>query len=316
MATEAEIRRYLAGAAGQFGVDPGLLIEIARLESGFNPGAVNDWDVNARNGTPSQGLMQFIRPTFESFWNEARQQRPDLFRGSGNFGSWQDQARLAAWAMANGKGSHWATYDRARQSAGGVDVPDPSPVTGGAQAPAQVAQPGHTSTAWRRMLGEDNTVAALLDRRHSRQPTLENLASFTTEADVSAGSAASGTDVGPFRFLPRRPGELGWQYLQRLGSLGGLENDPGNSQTTGGRHAPGSPHYDGRAIDYGDARNSRELLDQWAAFLRQNFDQLGLERVIWQEPGHYNHVDAATRRAALAKKRNRITIENPLGRTM
>lgn len=38
---------------------------IIRHESGGNPGAVNNWDSNARKGTPSMGLMQTIRPTFE-----------------------------------------------------------------------------------------------------------------------------------------------------------------------------------------------------------------------------------------------------------
>ncbi|MCP2345959.1 WXG100 family type VII secretion target [Nonomuraea roseoviolacea] len=35
-------------------------------ESGGNPSAINNWDINARNGIPSQGLMQTIPPTFQS----------------------------------------------------------------------------------------------------------------------------------------------------------------------------------------------------------------------------------------------------------
>jgi peptidoglycan hydrolase-like protein with peptidoglycan-binding domain len=38
---------------------------IIRHESGGNPSAVNNWDSNARKGTPSMGLMQTIRPTFD-----------------------------------------------------------------------------------------------------------------------------------------------------------------------------------------------------------------------------------------------------------
>lgn len=34
-------------------------------ESGGNPNAVNNWDINARRGTPSKGLMQVIQPTFD-----------------------------------------------------------------------------------------------------------------------------------------------------------------------------------------------------------------------------------------------------------
>ncbi|MDP9471138.1 MAG: transglycosylase SLT domain-containing protein [Chloroflexota bacterium] len=35
-------------------------------ESGGNPRAINNWDVNARRGTPSKGLMQVIDPTFRA----------------------------------------------------------------------------------------------------------------------------------------------------------------------------------------------------------------------------------------------------------
>lgn len=36
-------------------------------ESGGNPRAINNWDVNARRGTPSKGLMQVIGPTFAAY---------------------------------------------------------------------------------------------------------------------------------------------------------------------------------------------------------------------------------------------------------
>lgn len=35
-------------------------------ESGWNPNAINRWDINAKNGIPSQGLAQVIPPTFRS----------------------------------------------------------------------------------------------------------------------------------------------------------------------------------------------------------------------------------------------------------
>ncbi|RAJ65464.1 transglycosylase-like protein with SLT domain [Streptomyces sp. Amel2xB2] len=36
-------------------------------ESGGNPNAVNDWDINAQKGTPSKGLLQTIQPTFDAY---------------------------------------------------------------------------------------------------------------------------------------------------------------------------------------------------------------------------------------------------------
>lgn len=40
---------------------------IAMHESSGNPNAINDWDINAKRGTPSKGLMQTIEPTFNQY---------------------------------------------------------------------------------------------------------------------------------------------------------------------------------------------------------------------------------------------------------
>ncbi|GAA1368056.1 transglycosylase SLT domain-containing protein [Streptomyces beijiangensis] len=44
----------------------GLYRNIIR-ESGGNPSAVNGYDINAQNGTPSIGLLQVIQPTFDTY---------------------------------------------------------------------------------------------------------------------------------------------------------------------------------------------------------------------------------------------------------
>ena len=36
-------------------------------ESGGDPNVVNDWDINAKNGVPSKGLLQVIQPTFDAY---------------------------------------------------------------------------------------------------------------------------------------------------------------------------------------------------------------------------------------------------------
>lgn len=38
-----------------------------QTESGGNPNAINLWDINAKRGTPSKGLMQVIDPTFRAY---------------------------------------------------------------------------------------------------------------------------------------------------------------------------------------------------------------------------------------------------------
>lgn len=44
-----------------------LLLMQMGTESGGNPNAINNWDINAQNGTPSKGLMQVIDPTFRTY---------------------------------------------------------------------------------------------------------------------------------------------------------------------------------------------------------------------------------------------------------
>ncbi|MEU1596120.1 transglycosylase SLT domain-containing protein [Streptomyces sp. NPDC005708] len=44
----------------------GLYRNIMRESSG-NPMAINNWDINARNGIPSKGLLQVIDPTFRAY---------------------------------------------------------------------------------------------------------------------------------------------------------------------------------------------------------------------------------------------------------
>ncbi|MGM7637594.1 phage tail tape measure protein [Bacillus sp. Hm123] len=44
-------------------LDP--LMMVAKHESGFNPNAINNWDINAKRGDPSVGLFQIIGETFK-----------------------------------------------------------------------------------------------------------------------------------------------------------------------------------------------------------------------------------------------------------
>ncbi|MFE7236621.1 transglycosylase SLT domain-containing protein [Streptomyces sp. NPDC057580] len=53
-------------AKGIPGSYDGLHRNIMRESTG-NPNAINGWDINAQNGTPSCGLLQVIRPTFNAY---------------------------------------------------------------------------------------------------------------------------------------------------------------------------------------------------------------------------------------------------------
>lgn len=53
---------------GQYsGANLQRLLYQMQTESGGNPNAINNWDINAINGTPSKGLMQVIDPTFRAY---------------------------------------------------------------------------------------------------------------------------------------------------------------------------------------------------------------------------------------------------------
>ncbi|MBW1603501.1 LysM peptidoglycan-binding domain-containing protein [Streptomyces sp. JJ66] len=53
-------------AHGIPGTYEGIHRNIMRESSG-NPSAINNWDINAQNGTPSIGLLQVIKPTFDAY---------------------------------------------------------------------------------------------------------------------------------------------------------------------------------------------------------------------------------------------------------
>ncbi|WP_327379443.1 peptidoglycan DD-metalloendopeptidase family protein [Streptomyces sp. NBC_01212] len=61
-----------------------LTLRRMNQESGGNPTAVNNWDINAKNGTPSVGLMQVIKPTFEAYAGAMRSSMPKLYGVSTN----------------------------------------------------------------------------------------------------------------------------------------------------------------------------------------------------------------------------------------
>ena len=59
-----EARDVLAANGTQ--VSYNAIYQAAMNESGGNPTVVNGWDINAKNGIPSIGLLQVIQPTFNA----------------------------------------------------------------------------------------------------------------------------------------------------------------------------------------------------------------------------------------------------------
>lgn len=112
---QGEIKAFIREAAAAYGADPAVLTEMARRESSFDTDVQNNWDSNAKKGTPSRGLFQFIEPTFNSMAPKAKAANPQAWANLGplNWNDWRQQALTAAWAITHGYGSHWATYKAA-----------------------------------------------------------------------------------------------------------------------------------------------------------------------------------------------------------
>jgi hypothetical protein len=70
--SEAQARSWIAAGLRLAGLSPaggnvGTILGRARQESGLNPRAVNNWDVNAKRGDPSRGFLQTIMSTFRRY---------------------------------------------------------------------------------------------------------------------------------------------------------------------------------------------------------------------------------------------------------
>jgi soluble lytic murein transglycosylase-like protein len=119
-ASQTEIKRFIRETAKRYGVNPDMLVEIARRESSFNTKTVNDWDSNARRGTPSKGLFQFIEPTFKAYAKDAKKGDPKAWAGIEKMDwlDWRQQTITAAYSISKGKGYAWATYKAAKQTTG------------------------------------------------------------------------------------------------------------------------------------------------------------------------------------------------------
>ncbi|WP_368657627.1 transglycosylase SLT domain-containing protein [Metabacillus halosaccharovorans] len=69
-AASGSVKSWIAQAMAITGVPSSwasALTTIAMKESGGNPRAFNNWDINAKRGIASRGLMQTIPPTFEAY---------------------------------------------------------------------------------------------------------------------------------------------------------------------------------------------------------------------------------------------------------
>ncbi|MGW4378936.1 lytic transglycosylase domain-containing protein [Kitasatospora sp. NPDC004531] len=107
----AEARDVLA-AAGKNVPSAKAMRAAAIAESSGNPNAINNWDSNAKKGTPSIGLTQMIQPTFRAYalpgHTDIRNPVDNLIASSrycdARYGSMDNMA------AARGYGAYWRGY--------------------------------------------------------------------------------------------------------------------------------------------------------------------------------------------------------------
>jgi hypothetical protein len=111
----SKIDPFIASAAKAYGADASVLSKIAKLESSYKWDAVNNWDSNAKKGTPSKGMFQFIKPTFDDYAKKAKAANPKAWEGLGDLDwmDWRQQALATSWAITHGHGQAWATFMQA-----------------------------------------------------------------------------------------------------------------------------------------------------------------------------------------------------------
>jgi hypothetical protein len=266
--SQQDVIREIYRVAPKYGADPRLMVAVARVESGLRPSAVGDQGtsfglfqhhVGGAGGSSLGSARRYLDPAV-SIENSARR-----FAG----------ARTPADAFGVQRPADRASYIRKLQQAlrsGSAALN--APIEGSGPVSAGIAGERPQSASG----GLSPVQASLVGGLFRESPLLQGLLAQSLTRSTPAGA------VAPESSEPSGPVARSWRELQRIAQQRfGLRNDPGSSQTTGGRHTAGSEHYAGRAIDFGDARNDPRDLRRWMNWAkRQGYD------VLWE--GDHVHV--------------------------
>lgn len=267
MASKQQLIALAEQAANKYGVDPEIFKRQIAAES--------NWDPNAVSSAGARGIAQFMPATARgmgvnpldpksALFGAARYMRNNLDQFDGDY-----RLSLAAYNAGGGAArkalkSYPETQRYVAKILGGKNAVD----TGGSvSAGSPVGGVGGTS---------DPALAFIQSRLAKRRPQLAAAIGALQQPVERIGLADTGSPLIGGSAPKMRKGENGWKYLQRIGQQKfGLRNDAGNSQTVGGGHTAGSEHYDGRAIDFGTAKNSPQQLQSWLRWARsQGYDAI------------------------------------------
>lgn len=88
------------------GADISHIMNVIKHESGGNAHAINNWDINAKNGDPSKGILQFISSTFRKYAvaGHTNIYSPfDQLLAMFNDTTWRSDLTLGGWGPTGGR---------------------------------------------------------------------------------------------------------------------------------------------------------------------------------------------------------------------
>lgn len=259
-------------AAIRNNLDPDLFARQISAESGFNPNAISP--------AGARGIAQ-IMPATARGWNvnpmdpsaaldaAAR----NMSRYVRDYGGWRNA--LVAYNAGPGRVGK-PLYSETRSYISKILGGDnPTGITRSVPQPAPVS---------------NNMDAGLLSIIFSGSPLQDVMVELASGRGVQDSGGVQRTskpvEAPSVAGIPFRKD---WRWLQSVGQqVFGLRNDPGTSQTTGGRHSANSRHYRSLAIDFGDARNTRKQLNAFYNWALKNRKRYGFSEVL--DEGDHIHV--------------------------
>jgi hypothetical protein len=321
-----QLIRQIAKQQGLSERQTAVLIAGAKVESSLDPGAVGDngtsyglyqMHVGGAGGSTHESARRYLDPA-TAIRNRARFVREQNITDGAGFAALQrpaDPSGYAAKVNAALKGVRGGgTLNAPVTSSGGATLglgaelpglpaadPFAARLSGLASVRSRLADDGASQ--------EDGGARGLRGSTASLRSARQAFTAPPPAAPVSAAvdqpaqSAQSNQPVsGP---NPSADGVGSYKDILALGKKFGLRID-GSNQTTGGTHSPTSWHYKGRAVDFGDAKNSPEKLRALSMWAKRNaprvkelfYDPLGFyikngKIIKGSIGGHGDHVHLA-----------------------
>lgn len=212
-------------ASGQLGVNASdaeiqKVLKLIQTESGGKEVIQNDWDVNAQNGNPSKGLLQYIQTTFDAYAvkghgdiNSGYDQLLAFFNNS----NWQKD--LEAWEKRMASGSTgWGPTGSARYAMGGKVTSPTNALIGEVSgqpeyvinpkqptAPNLLAQAMRDTQQYFSMGNTDN--GDLLTAMSGSSSKGGGNQTFSTTNDISVTVTVDGSNSSNFKQIGDRVGE-------------------------------------------------------------------------------------------------------------